>query len=318
MSKEDFKNISHFKKYSDESRGTNEKEWLLTPDKLLCLYKITQVKDDNTSTNAHYSESIYSEISELLGVPCCKVELVKSLKRKGIISYYFLEENEELIDFNALIQNIRQDYVPKSLKCKKTQEYYSVELILEAVKSVAKDRNEYKRVCKQLFELIIVDALCDHYDRNSSNISLIRNYQNPRHPKFRLAPAYDNGTSLEMSLPIEVARNYLEEENGIKTLDDRIISKIGIGTKRGANYKELLNYLFETYLDEFDDIIKSITSKLTEESLINILFKSKYRNLDTTHKKLVLVKVLYNKEKILNLYKTYKQKHTKTLKKWKN
>lgn len=315
MSKEDFKNISHFKKYSDESRGTNEKEWLLTPDESLCLYKITQVKEDNTSTNAHYSESIYSEICALLNVPCCKVELVKSLKRKGIISYYFLEKDEELIDFNSLIQNIRQDYVPKSLKCKKTQEYYSIDLILEAIKSVAKDREEYKKISKQLFELIIVDALCDHYDRNSSNIALIRNYQNPRYPRFKLAPAYDNGTSLEMSLPIEVAKNYLEEPNGIHILDSRIISKIGIGTKRGATYKELLTYLFEKYLNEFEDIIESTNLKLTEESLMNILFKSKYKHLDTTHKKLVLIKVLYNKENIVNLYKNYAQKPNKVLKK---
>ena len=29
-----------------------------------------------------------------------------------------IEDNEELIDFTALIQNIRQDFQPKSLKCK--------------------------------------------------------------------------------------------------------------------------------------------------------------------------------------------------------
>ena len=305
MSKEEFKNIDHFKKISDEFRGTNEKEWLLTPNQSLCLYKITQIKEDNTSTNAHYSEAIYSEICQLLNVNCCKVDLVKSRKGIGILSYYFLNENEELIDFNALLQNIRQDYIPKSLKCKKTKEYYSIELILEAIKSVISNRNEYKKVIRQLFELIIIDALCDHYDRNSSNLALICNYQNHHHPQFRLANAYDNGTSLWVSLPIEVAKKYLEEPNGIDILDSNIISKIGTGIQRGASYSELLSYLFQNYYEDFEKIIKILDLELTEESLLNILFQKKYKNLDSIHKKLILIKLLYNKEKITSLYKTY-------------
>lgn len=315
MSKQDFKNISHFEKYSDEIRGTNEKQWLVTPDKLLCLYKITQTRDNNTSTNAHYSESIYSEICKLLKVGCCEVELVKSHKRKGIISYYFLNKNEELIDFNVLIQNIRQDFVPKSMKCRKTKEYYSIDLILEAIKSVVPDRNQYREIIKNLFELILIDALCDHYDRNSSNLALIRNYDIPRYPHFRLAPVYDNGTSLSVCLPLHIAKEYLEKENGIEELDSRIISKIGTGTQRGSSYFELLSHLFENYLDEFEKIIKSIDMEFTEKSITDIIFQKKYKNLDSVYKKLIIVKLLYNKHKILTLYKTYKISNVKKISK---
>lgn len=315
MSKKEFKNISHFEKYSDEIRGTNEKEWLLTPNKLLCLYKITQIRDDNTSTNAHYSESIYSEICKLLKVDCCEIDLVQSNKRKGIISYYFLNKNEELIDFNALIQNIRQDFVPKSLKCKKTHEYYSINLILEAIKAVVYDRDQYRKIIKNLFELILIDALCDHYDRNSSNLSLIRNYDVPRYPCFRLAPVYDNGTSLWVCLPLHVAQEYLEKENGIEELDNRVISKIGTGTQRGSSYSELLRYIFENYIDDFEEIISLMTTDLNEETITNILFQKKYKNLDPVYKKLIIVKLLYNKHKILTLYKTYKNSNVKKISK---
>jgi len=311
MSKKDFKNITHFQKYSEENRGTNEKEWLVTPDNLLCLYKITQIRDDKTSTNAHYSEAIYSEICKLLRYECSQIELVSSNKRKGIISYYFLKNNEELVDFNCLIQNIRQDFVPKSLKCKKTNEYYSIELILEAIKSVVPDSEQYRQIIKKLFELITIDALCDHYDRNSSNIALIRNYDIPRYPHFRLAPAYDNGTSLWVCLPLDVAKGYLETENGIEELDNRVVSKIGTGISRGSSYTDLLHYLFENYIDEFEDIINSIDQEINESTIIDILFQKKYKNLDPIYKKLILAKLLYNKQKILALYKMYKNKHTK-------
>lgn len=305
MANTEFKNIHHFQKYSQETRGTNEKEWILSPKQELCLYKQTQVKNDNTSTNAHYGECIYQDIASLIHINCAKAELAQIKKKKGIISYYFLEKDEELIDFNALIQNIREDFVPKSLKCKKTKEHYSIELILESVKAVVYEREEYKKIRKKIVELIIMDALCDHYDRNPSNIALIRNYNKAINKQFSFSPIYDNGTSLCMSLPIEVAKNYLEMENGIEVLDNNIVSKIGFSDTRGTSYKKLLEYIFKHYPNDTNDIIKNIESNITEDNLINIAFSTKYKNLDKYHKKLLLIKVLYNKNKILNLHKKY-------------
>ncbi len=314
MANTEFKNIHHFQKYSQETRGTNEKEWILSPKQELCLYKQTQVKNDNTSTNAHYGECIYQDIASLIHINCAKAELAQIKKKKGIISYYFLEKDEELIDFNALIQNIREDFVPKSLKCKKTKEHYSIELILESVKAVVYEREEYKKIRKKIVELIIMDALCDHYDRNPSNIALIRNYNKAINKQFSFSPIYDNGTSLCMSLPIEVAKNYLEMENGIEVLDNNIVSKIGFSDTRGTSYKKLLEYIFKHYPNDTNDIIKNIESNITEDNLINIAFSTKYKNLDKYHKKLLLIKVLYNKNKILSLHKKYSYKEKEKIK----
>lgn len=305
MANTEFKNIHHFQKYYQETRGTNEKEWVLSPNNQLCLYKQTQIKDDNTSTNAHYSECIYQDIATLIRVNCAKTELAQIKKKKGIISYYFLKENEELIDFNALIQNIRQDFIPKSLKCKQTKEYYSIELILEAVKAVVYDREEYKKIRKKIIELIIMDALCDHYDRNPSNIALIRNYDMPLNKQFTLAPIYDNGTSLCMSLPIEVAKMYLKMDNGIEVLDSNIISKIGFFDHRGTSYDKLLEYIFKHYFNDTVDVVYNINRYIDEISLTSIFFSSDYKQLDKYHKKLAFIKVMYNKYKILGLYKKY-------------
>ena len=305
MANEEFKNIHHFQKYYQETRGTNEKEWVLSPSNQLFLYKQTQIKEDNTSTNAHYSECIYQDIASLIHINCAKTELAQVKKKKGIISYYFLKENEELIDFNALIQNIREDFVPKSLKCKKTGEYYSLELILEAVKAVVYEREEYKKIRKKIVELIIMDALCDHYDRNPSNIALIRNYDMPLNKQFTLAPIYDNGTSLCMSLPVEITKMYLEMENGIEVLNSNIISKIGLFDHRGASYDRLLEYIFKHYFNDTINIIYNIEHYINEANLTSIFFASNYKQLDKYHKKLAFIKVMYNKNKILNLYKKY-------------
>ena len=314
MSHTEFKNIHHFKKYYQETRGTNEKEWILSPKDELCLYKKTQIKDDNTSTNAHYSECLYHDLATLLGVNCAKTELAQIKKKKGIISYYFLKENEELIDFNALIQNIRQDFVPKNLKCKKTEEYYTIELILEAVKAVVYEREEYKKIRKKIIELIIMDALCDQYDRNPSNIALIRNYSNPLNKQFSLAPIYDNGTSLCMSLPIEIAKMYLEMENGIEILDNNIVSKIGLFNHRGTSYTKLLEYIFTYYFNDAIDIVYNIGYYVNESNLTSIFFSPNYKNLDKYHKKLAFIKVNYNKNKILNIYKKFEHNEKEKIK----
>lgn len=312
MSKESFKNVSHFTKASEENRGTNEKMWLLSPENELCLFKKTQIKDDNTSTNAHYAELIYYELCKLLYIDCAKVELARIGKQKGIISYFFLKDDEELVDFNALIQNIREDYIPKSLKCKKTQEYYSIDLILEAVKSVVSDRVCYKEIRQKILHLIIMDTLCDHYDRNSSNIALIRDYKKPCHKQFKFSPIYDNGTSLAISLPLEITRKYLESPNGILELNNAVISKIGLGSSRGTQYENLLNYIFNKYSDDVAELIEKIDQYVNEKTLIDILFERKYRNLDYERKKLILIKVLFNKNKIVSLYNSYNHDKSKT------
>ena len=156
-----------------------------------------------------------------------------------------------------------------------------------------------------------MDALCDHYDRNPSNIALIRNYDKTINKQFSFSPIYDNGTSLCMSLPVEVAKMYLEMENGIEVLDNNIISKIGFSDTRGTSYKNLLEYIFKHYAKDAYDIVKNIEYNITEDNLTNIVFSTKYKNLDKYHKKLLLIKVLYNKNKILNLYKKYEFKEEK-------
>lgn len=299
-----YKNIKHYKKYEEENRGTNSKEWVMNDDTLY-LHKITQIKKDGTSTNAHYSESIYSDIALILGLDCVKVTLVKKDNKEGIITELFLSDNEELIDFNALIQNIRIDYIPKDLKCKSTKEYYSIELIIEAIKSVISDRREFIKIRKKLIERIILDALCDHYDRNPSNLALIKNYGLEPNKRYRLSPIFDNGTSLYASLPVEVAKDYLNKENGLIELDNAIRSKIGIGTERGTTYDILLDYIMKNYFEDTIDLVDRINYLIDENTLNTILNQHKYRKFDKYHKDLIYNKILFNKDKINTYYNIY-------------
>lgn len=308
----EYKNIRHLKKYNEEARGTNSKEWVIDKNKLY-LFKETQIKDDGTSTNAHYAESIYSDIAHLLSVECVNVKLVIRNQKKGIITEYFLKDNEELVDFNALIQNIRQDFQPKSLRCKKTKEYYSLPLILESIKAVVSDRTKYKEIRKKVMEELILDCLCDHYDRNPSNIGLIKNYNLDTKKRYRLCPIFDNGTCLAASLPVEVAKNYLENENGIIELDNAIRSKIGIGEEKYTTYDLLLDYIMGKYFTDIIDIVNNINYLIDSQSINIVLNQSKYKNLDKYHKELMYKKILFNKDKINKYFNKYYKENEKKL-----
>jgi len=308
----EYKNIRHLKKYNEESRGTNSKEWVIDKG-ILYLFKETQIKEDGTSTNAHYSESVYSDIANVLEKNCVKVKLAIRNQKKGIITEYFLNDNEELIDFTALIQNIRQDFQPKSLKCKKTKEYYSLSLILESVKAIIGDRDQYKNIRKNIIEEIIIDSLCDHYDRNPSNFGLIKNYSLDPRKRYRLCPIFDNGTCLGASLPIEIAKKYVQDEFGIIELDNAIRSKIGIGNEKYTTYDILLDYIMKNYFEDTIDIVNDINYIIDEQTINIILNQDKYKHLDKYHKELMYKKILFNKSKINKYFKKHYKENEKKL-----
>lgn len=310
-----FQNVSHYKKIQDEYRGTNEKEWIQSPENKLYLFKKTQIKADGTTTNAHYAEILYYDIASLLGFPCAKPELAQKEKAKGIISEYFLNSSEELLDYQLLIQTIRPDFSPKSLKCKRTKEYYSLDLLFQATRSTVKEKESYRNIRQQIINVCYIDALCGHYDRNPSNIALIKDYSKFNYQRYRLAPIYDNGTSHAMSLPIEVAQKYLQEE-GIQALQQAILSKIGIGTSRMTTYGVLLDYLQQNFAKESKMLIEKIGDLITTTSMNQIINQQKYRELDSVHKELAYLRLLDMKEKIMAMtMHTYSDPKIKTLSK---
>lgn len=130
--------VSAFSKAFDELRGVNEKLWLNVNGRL-ALFKKTQVRENGIHTNAHYSEKFVSELGNLLGVPCAEIDIAMRNEEIGCISYSFLEAGDELIDFNALIQNIREGFDSKRMIVKKTKEPYGVPLMIEALQSVCSD-----------------------------------------------------------------------------------------------------------------------------------------------------------------------------------
>lgn len=295
--------VTNCPKIQDENRGVNEKLWIDVNGRV-ALFKKTQIREDGTHTNAHFSEAIVSDICKKVDFPCAEIDIAKRDGYVGCISYSFLKKGEELIDFIALIQNIRTGFDSKKMMVPDTNENYSIALILEALEEESKTPEEYDNLRKDFLKSCIIDSLIEHYDRNPSNISIIRGKNG-----VRLSPMFDNGTSLSVSVPLNVVKEHIDEAGWLKEVRGTIKSKIGIEGERYSNYDQLLEYIFSNYYCDIKDFLGVINENMTPENMQEILSDEKYSDLDAVYKKLVLKKVSTNRKKLLEQSKKFELKY---------
>ncbi len=302
------KNISSWKIAHSENRGVNTKVWVEDPEENKeALYKETQIKDNSESTYADFGEVIVSDICDLLETPCARTELVERDGKKGCISYNFCKSNEELIEIGSVIQNTRPYFQSKNMVDQKTKESYCVEMILEGLESISKSKTNFAELRKAFLRDILTDSLIDHYDRNPSNMSIIRDLEN-----VRLSPKYDNGTSLSISVPEDALSEFLVTYPDLKSVHQKVRenvhSKIGYLGRKFVSYPDLETFLFNYYYNDVKDFIGVIQERLTDENINEILSQEKYDELDCVHKQIISGKLITNRDELLERFRTISRK----------
>ena len=290
-----------------EDRGVNTKEWIEV-DNREALFKETQIKDNGETTYADYAEGIVSDLCALLDIPCAEVELVEKDGKLGCLSYSFCDKKkQELIDMGSIIQNVRIRFNSKSMIDEETKEVYNIDMILEAVESVCSSKKEFAVAKKAILKDILLDSLCDHYDRNPSNLSMIRDRNG-----IYLSPKYDNGTSLSVSVPEDVLRNLFAEHETEKDAHDalrqRVYSKIGYLNQKYVGYPGLERYIFSYHFDEVKDFVALVEERLTDEAIENIINQEKYEGLGDVQKQIVRAKLKTNRDSMLERFKAISKK----------
>ena len=295
--------VTSFSKIQDEKRGVNEKHWIDINGRA-ALFKKTQIRENGIHTNAHFSEVLASDICKKIGANCAEVDIAKNGNDIGCVSYSFLDSGDELIDFIALIQNIRIGFDSKKMEVDNTGEKYSIPLILEALEEECNTKEEFNILRKEFLRSCIVDSLIEHYDRNPSNIAIIRNKNG-----IRFSPMFDNGTSLWVSIPLDVVRENIDREEWLQEIRERNKSKIGVEGERYSNYDKLLEYILSNYYSDVKDFLDTIKTELTADNISRILSDEKYSDLDEMYKQLIIKKLSTNREKLLEQRKKYQLKY---------
>lgn len=222
-----------------EPQGIQEKCWVLDELNNKYLFKATTIRKDGTSIDNDVSECIAYDIATLLNLDCAKYELCIKDGIKGVITPDFLNNEtfnvgeEELIDGVTLINLIDPEFKNMSLLNPKTKQYYTVSLILESIEKYGFINN--------VLEYLVFDLLIANRDRNPSNYGIIVNH---KHNTIKLAPLFDNSTSLgvsinESKLDKYFENNIIKDENEFKyVLCEHIKHKVTI--ERFSQLKEKL------------------------------------------------------------------------------
>lgn len=223
--------------YLPEPVGKQPKYWITAYGKRF-LFKISTLKADGTPVYNDVSECIAEDIAHLINVPVASYYLCENNGEKGVLTFDFLDnevgksKKEEFFDGVYLISQIDPGFKNGSLINPKTHQMYTVDLILQSVERFG--------IKKEIFDMLIYDALIGNRDRNPSNYGIIINHEQR---SVRLAPMYDNCTSLGISMVdhrlakcIDKYGNIVDEEHLNEVVHKHIVGKVTLD--RFLQYKE--------------------------------------------------------------------------------
>ena len=319
-----WKDITDIKKYRDEPRGANKKYWIKVEEdgkERTALYKNTETKINGTR-NDHFGEKIYSDIcNKILKIPVAKIELVKKDGIEGCISYNVLEDIAEndgtesdrfiLIDMATLIQRIRPDFDKDYLKVKSTEECFSLDLIMEALRNACTingelDKDEFDALKRYVVNTCLVDSVLEYTDRHALNLSVA---QDKKTGKLIPIELYDNGLCLHLDATKQTAEKCLKSNENLDRIREQTISKVGLIHHAGTKFDILQDVIFNHFFDEAEPLAKKMESDLTADKLIEILSDPDYSTLDNAYKKLIITEIIRNRDKMHERYKRSKNKN---------
>lgn len=130
----------------------------------------------------HVSEYLGSHIFQNIGIPVQETFLGTYEGKNVVVIKNFLEPEDALIAFNGVGES--------SLERDKELYQYTYEDITAMLRENVKSTNVEETV-DRFWDMFIVDALIGNFDRHGGNWGFIK-----RDNKYRIAPVYDNGSSL--------------------------------------------------------------------------------------------------------------------------
>ena len=303
----EFRNIDGFIPYKFEKVGELKgKRWYIDSKKRkkgLFKPKRPEFKDKKVFCANHYGEFVGSVLARLADIPTCKAELAhlsqyyenihKEInhgtpeEKDGCIIYSQLEREDTLEAGKIIIERFKARYresyerIIKDDKCKGDVND-NVELVFASSISQVADFYRMKGIYseefiqakiqqtrKRIIEMIVYDCLYGNYDRHDENWSMhIKGNEN-----IDLYPLYDNERVLGLYENQSFIEDTLRNQEVEKKTDENFFSRMHVPgeTKKNSTYKEMLEYLMNTYPQETREILQKQLSRHTAESIRKLL-----------------------------------------------
>ena len=274
--------------------GASSKLLLVNPNTLnKGIFKFPKQQVDGNYTNEYIAEKIAYELACILSIPCAKVDIGTYKGKIGSMSYMMLDPiKEDLVHGVDYIVKKYPNYNGDKFFDVVTGEIYSIQMILDCTSEL--------HIEKDFLKIVIFDCLIGNSDRHHCNWGII--VDKATH-NTRVAPMYDNGSSLACYVRLQDVNNYFQDNNRFRALvNSKSQSRIGWQEIKKPRHFELLKYIKEQYYDETIEIVKTIKDNLNENVIDRIIDEYSDEIIHPEFKRLIK---RFLKERMRKILETY-------------
>lgn len=206
-------------------------------------------------TYNYVSEYLGSHIFQSIGIPVQETFLGTYDGKNVVVMKNFLEPEDALVAFNGVGES--------SLERDKELYQYTYEDITAMLTENMKSTNVAETI-ERFWDMFIVDALIGNFDRHGGNWGFIK-----RDNKYRIAPVYDNGSSLYPKLNTD--EKIAEVLDSQEEIDKRIYqfptSHIKVKNRKSSYFEVISSLQFEAC----NEALKRIVPRIDLERINRII-----------------------------------------------
>ena len=206
-------------------------------------------------TYNYVSEYLGSHIFQSIGILVQETFLGTYDGKNVVVMKNFLEPEDALVAFNGVGEC--------SLERDKELYQYTYEDITAMLMENMKSTNVAETI-ERFWDMFIVDALIGNFDRHGGNWGFIK-----RDNKYRIAPVYDNGSSLypKLNTDEKIAEVLASQEEIDKRIYQFPTSHIKVKNKK-SSYSEVISSL---QFEACNDALKRIVPRIDLERINRII-----------------------------------------------
>ena len=206
-------------------------------------------------TYNYVSEYLGSHIFQSIGIPVQETFLGTYDGRNVVVMKNFLEPEDAFVAFNGIGES--------SLERDKELYQYTYEDITAMLTENMKSTNVAQTI-ERFWDMFIVDALIGNFDRHGGNWGFIK-----RDNKYRIAPVYDNGSSLypKLNTDTKIAAVLASQEEIDKRIYQFPTSHIKVRNRKSSYFEVISSLQFEAC----NDALKRIVPRIDLERINRII-----------------------------------------------
>ena len=206
-------------------------------------------------TYNYVSEYLGSHIFQSIGIPVQETFLGTYDGKNVVVMKNFLEPEDALVAFNGVGES--------SLERDKELYQYTYEDITAMLTENMKSTNVTETI-ERFWDMFIVDALIGNFDRHGGNWGFIK-----RDNKYRIAPVYDNGSSLypKLNADEKIAEVLASQEEIDKRIYQFPTSHIKVKNRKSSYFEVISSLQFEAC----NEALKRIVPRIDLERIYRII-----------------------------------------------